>query len=99
MLGLQRFESPLTDMILKMHEPISRLMMYLLHLKEFKKCLDPNTESGEEMLHSYTKQLSNGINDSMNSSINQIAMLLEALKEFEEVNKDASMPPYLERHL
>lgn len=88
MLGLQRFESPLTAMILKMHESISRLMMYLLHLKEFKKCLDPDTESGEEMLHSYTKQLNNGINDSLNSSINKIEMFLKAFKEFEEINKD-----------
>lgn len=88
MLGLQRFESPLTDMILEMHESISRLMMYLLHLKEFKKCLDPDTKSGEEMLHSYTKQLNNGMNNSLNSSINKIAMFLKAFKEFEEINKD-----------
>ncbi len=87
-LRLQRFESPLTDMILKMHESISKLMLYLLHLKEFKKCLDPDTKSGKEMLHNYTKQLNIGINDSLNSSINKIAMFLKDFKEFEEINKD-----------
>ncbi|MDD3596825.1 hypothetical protein [Sulfuricurvum sp.] len=87
-LGVFPFESIETDMIQMFNDSVSKLMLYLQHLKEFKKCPDPSTETGKEMLQKYVLDLNMLINKVFNEALKMLTDIQETLSRHEESNPD-----------
>ena len=63
-------------------------MIYLQHLKEFKNCPDPSTETGKEMLQKYVSDINILINEAFNEALKMLIDIQETLSRYEESNPD-----------
>lgn len=87
-LGVFLFESIETEMIQMFYDSVSKLMLYLQHLKEFKKCPDSSTETGKEMLQKYVSDINILINEVFNEALKMLTDIQEMLSQYEESNPD-----------
>jgi len=85
MFQYDNFESDNTKLLHEIFESASKLLGYLSHLKEFKACPESSTESGRNMLLSYSELVNEKINEVFNEALHKCGTFSKELKEYEEM--------------
>lgn len=86
--GVFLFESMETEMIQMFNDSVSKLMFYLQHLKEFKNCPDPSTDTGKEMFQKYVSDINMLINEVFNEALKKLTDIQETLNQYEKSYPD-----------
>lgn len=87
-LGVFLFESMETEMIQMFSDSVSKLMLYLQHLKEFKNCPGPSTDAGKEMFQKYVSDINMLINEVFNEALKKLTDIQETLSQYEKSYPD-----------
>jgi hypothetical protein len=85
-LGIFLFESIETEMIQIFNNSVSKLMLYLQHLKEFKNCPDPSADAGKEIFQKYVSDLNILINEVFNEALKKLTDIQEILSQYEKLH-------------
>ncbi len=88
-IGLKQYASPLIDKIQVLQLSVSKLMTSLMHLKEFQKCPDADTEVEQQIIKKYFKEINSSINEHMNDSIMSTSTLIDSFKKFESIEQSS----------
>lgn len=75
-------------MIQMFNDSVSKLMLYLQHLKEFKNCPDPSTDAGKEMFQKYVSDINMLINEVFNEALKKLTDIQETLSQYEKSYPD-----------
>jgi hypothetical protein len=78
------FTSDDTELLHTLFETISKLMVYLKHIKEFKACPDASTDTGSIMLMTYTEKINIHINDALNEALQKCSEFTDVLQTYDE---------------
>lgn len=85
-LQFHTFTSDDTEHLQELFETISKLMVYLKHIKEFKACPDASTNTGSTMLMTYTEQINVHINDALNEALRKCSEFTDRLQTYDEID-------------
>lgn len=89
LIELKQYASTLIDKIQALQLSASKLMTSLLHLKEFQKCPETDTEVEQEIIKKYFQEINNNINNHLNDSIMNTSDLINAFKKFENIEQNS----------